>query len=623
MCRSMLWAAAALLAGGLPSLAGSPQDLCRVVVYPIQDLMMYHQAAASATSFNRSMTPAAAARGTHGVGYEQILIEYLTRSIDSDQETGQDCSIDFYPIGQALVVRGNDRVHEQIRQLLDNLRRDLEPQLEFKMLVVTVPREFFERFGLDEDLGLRGDSSPGGLDQSGEGGGCLEPHADHPDAGCCELPAEPKFRCARLNSEQLQTLLTALSKDSRCRTVSAPTLITRNSLAAQTQIQGYQQFLTGLTIRLTEGEPMFTPEMTQVVTGVHVRITGRHCPEDDVVHVEFHGTYAYLDRPPTLVPVTMSCPLPGHDTSAANHLPVTQFLQKPSLKTLGAEGEMEVPVGTTTLVYGGRIERYGPPTRLPTWLARLPYFDRWIRGASANHRSCDHLLYLVTANVCRPLPEAESAAWGRPGAAGQSQESCCAKEVAHAGNCGGGQAVETASSALVAVGHRASEAFTTQPSQPPMSAPGRLTATIDQRRVERVASQLVAKYHAACAAGDLDLAREYAQMALDLDPACFSKPFATEVAPTSCPTLVPAGGAGAFSSPTIVPTGHARPQTSDERKNLPGHPPAAEPAGEGTVDYFPIPLVPIFNTPAAETGHDGGFWRALGRTDLGGRTAKE
>ncbi|MCX7701327.1 MAG: hypothetical protein N2039_10655, partial [Gemmataceae bacterium] len=320
MCRSMLWAAAALLAGGLPSLAGSPQDLCRVVVYPIQDLMMHYQAAASATSFHRSMTPAAAGHRTPGIGYEQILIEYLTRSIDSDQETGRDCSIDFYPIGQALVVRGDDRVHEQIRQLLDKLRRDLEPQLEFKMLVVTVPQEFFERFGLDEDLGLRGESCPGRPAQCGEGGGCLQPNVDHPDTDCCELPAEPKFRFARLNGEQLQTLLTALSKDSRCRTVSAPTLITRNSLAAQTQMQGYQQFLTGLTIRLTEGEPIFTPEMTQVVTGVHVRIMGRHCPDDDVVHVEFHGTYAYLDRPPTLVPVTMSCPLCGPEAVSYTHL---------------------------------------------------------------------------------------------------------------------------------------------------------------------------------------------------------------------------------------------------------------------------------------------------------------
>jgi hypothetical protein len=48
-----------------------------------------------------------------------------------------------------------------------------------------------------------------------------------------------------------------------------------------------------------------------------------------------------------------------------------------------------------------------------------------------------------------------------------------------------------------------------------------LTKPMDNRATA-VAAKLVGKYREAVAKGDKELAREFAQMALDLDPCCFA-----------------------------------------------------------------------------------------------------
>ncbi len=611
MCRLTLWAAAALLVGGLPSRADSPHDLCRVVVYPIHDLVSSYEAPRLPSADFGATGHAAGTTSTRSTGYEQMLIEYLTQAIGPDELRDQDGCIDFYPIGQALVVRGTAKIHEQIGRLLDKLRRELEPQLEFKLLVVTVPEEFFERFGLDEDLGLRG-KVRGTIESGADDSGCLLPW-DEPLPHCQEPPGEPVLHHTRLSPSQFDTLLAALADDPRCRTIAAPTIISRNLLSARTQMQGQNQFLSGLTIRATGDEPTFVPEMTQFVTGLDVGITGRHCSDDNVIDVEFRGSYTYIDKPPTLIQVTMSFLSPVHEMGRTDRSPTTQFLQMPSVKRLHTQGALAMTDGATVMLYGGLIERQEAVKPSSSWLVRLPYFDRLIRSVvSPCHR--DHLLYLLTAKVLQPEDGNTSTKADRRCPGDRQGHGRGVEMVTNAGRSGGQQVQEAAATDLPRVAGRLPDVAATSHQQP--SAPARLTTALDHRRVERVAAQLVAKYHAACAAGDVDAAREYAQMALDLDPACFSKPFATEIAPTSSPMQVPIdAGKVDFRSP-VVPTGH--------RPSEPAGPPpmlldirrSEERTSDGTVDYFPFPLVPIFNASiAAELTFQNDFWRALGYPD--------
>src|SRR5205085_2091818 len=67
-------------------------------------------------------------------------------------ENGGACTIEYFPIGMGLVVHAPDEVQKEVSDLLESLRKQHDAQISFTLRIVTVPAEFFERFGLDFDL---------------------------------------------------------------------------------------------------------------------------------------------------------------------------------------------------------------------------------------------------------------------------------------------------------------------------------------------------------------------------------------------------------------------------------------------------------------------------------------
>ncbi len=99
----------------------------------------------------------------------ETLVDLVTTTIapDSWGEVGGAGSIRQYETTLSLVVRQTQKVHEEIADLLDQLRRLQDLQVTVEVRFVTVSDRFFERIGIDFDFNVQ--DSVGGADTDNAG----------------------------------------------------------------------------------------------------------------------------------------------------------------------------------------------------------------------------------------------------------------------------------------------------------------------------------------------------------------------------------------------------------------------------------------------------------------------
>uniref|UniRef100_A0A7C4QX10 Type II/III secretion system secretin-like domain-containing protein n=1 Tax=Schlesneria paludicola TaxID=360056 RepID=A0A7C4QX10_9PLAN len=85
------------------------------------------------------------------------LVDLITTTVapDSWQEVGGNGSIRHYETTLSLVVRQTQKVHEEIADLLTQLRRLQDLQVTIEVRIVTVTDQFFERIGIDFDFNIQ------------------------------------------------------------------------------------------------------------------------------------------------------------------------------------------------------------------------------------------------------------------------------------------------------------------------------------------------------------------------------------------------------------------------------------------------------------------------------------
>src|SRR5262249_54420684 len=81
-------------------------------------------------------------------------------SPQSWSDVGGPGTIDYFPLGMALVINQTPDVQEQIQDLLDALRRlqDLEVSVEVRM--ISLEESFFERIGVDFQVNIPSNTDP-------------------------------------------------------------------------------------------------------------------------------------------------------------------------------------------------------------------------------------------------------------------------------------------------------------------------------------------------------------------------------------------------------------------------------------------------------------------------------
>ena len=91
-----------------------------------------------------------------GTTLERELIRLITTTIKPDSwgDMGGEGTIEYFPLGMALVINQSPEVIEEVERLLESLRKlqDLEVSIEVK--VVSLAETFFERIGVDFSMGI-------------------------------------------------------------------------------------------------------------------------------------------------------------------------------------------------------------------------------------------------------------------------------------------------------------------------------------------------------------------------------------------------------------------------------------------------------------------------------------
>jgi type II secretory pathway component GspD/PulD (secretin) len=375
---------------------------------------------------------------------EQLLINLITNTVAPEtwNAQGGPGTIQYYPLGMALVINQTQDVQEQIFDLLTALRRlqDLEVAVELRM--ISVSESFFERIGVDFSMNILTHNSqadknelvnssfqPFGLPNSFQPGrfvsgltpaGTFTPDLNIPiKTGSFGLTTPPfggypgtltqdggiSLGLAFLSDIQVFLFLEAAQGDRRINVMQAPKVTVFNGQTALMAVNDTQFFLVSITPSFTPfGNLIFTPNNVPIPVGITLLVTPVVSADRRFVRLNMTPTMTNLTSAqvplfPVQFPVPLSLFGPGNLTTTGPPEGLFQaFFQQPSLTTITVTTTVNVPDGGTVLLGGlktlneGRLES-GPPI-----LSKIPYLDRLFKNVGYG-RDAQSLMLMVTPRI--------------------------------------------------------------------------------------------------------------------------------------------------------------------------------------------------------------------------------
>ena len=105
---------------------------------------------------SRVWNPACPAAAGPSLDFD-TLSDLIITTIEPDTwaETGGSGSLRSYETTLSLVIRQTQKVHEEIRDLLEQLRRLQDLQVTIEVRFITVADRFFEQIGIDFDFNVQ------------------------------------------------------------------------------------------------------------------------------------------------------------------------------------------------------------------------------------------------------------------------------------------------------------------------------------------------------------------------------------------------------------------------------------------------------------------------------------
>jgi type II secretory pathway component GspD/PulD (secretin) len=389
-------------------------------------------------------------KGGMGQTIEDTLIKLITTTVapESWNEVGGKGTIQYYPLGLALIINQTPDIQEQVQDLLAALRRLQDLEVAIEMRLVAVSESFFERIGLDFNVNIvnhnhkydnnliNGQFQPFGFinkfTPAGFFSGLTPANTLTPDLG---IPLRqdsfaftpPPFGypgvvgadgglslgLAFLSDIQVFMFMEAAQGDRRLNVMQAPKLTMFNGQTATLTVLDSQFFLTSVIPQFTpSGQLFFTPVNMPVPLGV--ALTVQPVISGDRRFVRMNLAPNLVNLASTNVPlVPIQIPIPQvFAGGVAAGTPEDQlfqiFLQQPAFTTISIMTTVSVPDGGTVLLGGlktlseGRNE-FGPPI-----LSKIPYINRLFKNVGYG-REAQSLLIMVTPRIIINAEEEERA----------------------------------------------------------------------------------------------------------------------------------------------------------------------------------------------------------------------
>lgn len=391
-----------------------------------------------------------------GQTMEDVLINLITNTIEPSSwaQMGGAGTIDYFPLGMALVVNQTPDIQEQIAELLAALRRLQDVEVAIEVRFITISESFYERIGVDFNLNVLTDTTkwqpaitsgvfapPGfinafrpnqfvsGLTPAGTfthdlnipiTNSSFGPAMAMPFGGFPIAPGADgglSLGMAFLSDIQVFLFLEAAQGDRRTNIMQAPKLTMFNAQTATILVQDTVFFVTGNIIGLFNGQTTYSPQNQPFNIGLQLTMQPVVSADRRFVRVSLAPTLTNLSTPlAALFPFTTVI-TPTFDTGVVGQpIPITQYLQQPSFTTVGVQTTVSVPDGGTVLLGGLKTLRearneFGPPI-----LSKMPYVNRLFKN-TAYGRDAESLMLMVTPRIIINEEEEERATGLRGGVA--------------------------------------------------------------------------------------------------------------------------------------------------------------------------------------------------------------
>jgi type II secretory pathway component GspD/PulD (secretin) len=379
-----------------------------------------------------------------GQNLEATLIKLIKSTIKPDSWSDLDGpgTIDFYPLGFALVINQTPDVIEQVESLLQALRRlqDLEVAIEIRL--VSLSESFYERIGIDFSMNIKTNTSSvepnltqgvnrptpfvNDLNASGVTAGWsptgFTNDLDIPIRASSFSFTNPAFGgfpnslganggislgLAFLNDIQVYMFMEAAQGDRRVNIMQAPRLTAFNGQSSSISIQDQQFFVLNMNALSVNGQVIFIPENTPVPLGVSMNIQPVVTADRRFVRMNVAQTMNNLTSATVpLYPVTTFITPVLEGGFIGQPIPFTNYLQQPSISSLTIQTTVIVPDGGTVLIGGmktlseGRNE-FGPPV-----LSKIPYVNRLFKNVGYG-REAQSLMMMITPRIIINAEEQE------------------------------------------------------------------------------------------------------------------------------------------------------------------------------------------------------------------------
>jgi beta-lactamase regulating signal transducer with metallopeptidase domain len=254
---------------------------------------------------------------------EHRLMRLIVKKVApaSWSEHGGRGTIDYYPLGMALVIRQTPAIHAQITELLAGLRRaqDLEVSLEVRF--ISVAEAMMKRLARDFNIETKA------------------------------TEGEP----LNVSDAQLFLLIEALQGDRRTNVMQAPKLTLFNGQLGSIQIQDFEKFVTNVQVVEQGGQVVFVPQNQSFPIGLDVQTQPVVSADRRYVRLKLKANLTELKSDPVRrVPLKISVTPIEKDGADGKPQQATQELQAPEFTTIRLNREMTIPNGKTALLNGGK-----------------------------------------------------------------------------------------------------------------------------------------------------------------------------------------------------------------------------------------------------------------------------
>lgn len=357
------------------------------------------------------------------------LIELITSTVEPDSwdTLGGPGAIESFPTNLSLVISQTQDVHDQIADLLEQLRRLQDLQVTIEVRFITLQDNWFERIGVDFDFDIddnvlqlprddSGNSVTIGLNNAGMPTADLDLSFNQGSFGLA-TPAFGGFQAANaatfgfaiLSDIEAFFLLEAATGDTRSNVLQAPKVTLFNGQLASVNDTSQRPFVTSLIPVVGDFAAAHQPVIVVLSEGTSLNVQAVVSADRRFVRLTLQPVFSQIGNVETFTfegttttdtgtnVIDAAGDATGNTDNVINTTTGTT-VQLPTFSFTTVSTTVSVPDGGTILLGGIKRLREGRNEHGVPMLSKIPYVSRLFRNVGIG-RDTQSLMLMVTPRI--------------------------------------------------------------------------------------------------------------------------------------------------------------------------------------------------------------------------------